>query len=115
VLTSNSFSYDSPAAAAGSRGAVVLGLGMMRSRSGGGGGGGVRVGGVGDIRGYVRDYFLHLGKKKEEEEYYYYYLFRLTFTVFSSMVDHYQNPQHYHQPPISIVLISITPTPPTPL
>jgi hypothetical protein len=62
VLTSNSFSYDSPAAAAGSRGAVVLGLGMMRSRSGGGG---VRVGGVGDIRGYVRDYFLHLGKKKE--------------------------------------------------
>ena len=52
MLTNDSFSYDSPAAA-GSRGAVVHGPGMMRSRSdGGGGGGGVRVG---DIREYVRD------------------------------------------------------------
>ena len=52
MLTNDSFSYDSPAAA-GSRGVVVHGPGMMRSRSdGGGGGGGVRVG---DIREYVRD------------------------------------------------------------
>jgi len=40
---------------------------MMRSRSDGGGrggGGGVRVGGVGDIRGYVRDYILRLERRK---------------------------------------------------